>query len=122
MNLIDRLQQWYADQCDGDWEHGSGFSISPIDNPGWLIRLRLSEDRSYDPGLPDFRDERSATDWVHVNVRDATLQVAGGPLNLEEVLGRFLDLVAPVPEAVTPSGDGDAVSVSGCGLPDQGLG
>ena len=98
MDVVDRLQRWYASQCDGDWEHDSGFTIKTIDNPGWMIKLRLSEDPKYNPGLPDFKVERSATDWVHVNVRDGTLQVVGGALNLKEVLSRFLDLVEPSSE------------------------
>lgn len=98
MDLLDRLQHWYASHCDGDWEHDSGFSIGPIDNPGWRIAFRLSDDPNYEPGFWDFADERSPSDWVHVNIRQGTLQVVGGPLNLKELLSRFLDLMAPDPD------------------------
>jgi hypothetical protein len=26
-DALDRLQAWYADQCDGDWEHDEGIEI-----------------------------------------------------------------------------------------------
>jgi hypothetical protein len=35
------LQDWYARQCDGDWEHQFGISIESLDNPGWPIRIDL---------------------------------------------------------------------------------
>jgi hypothetical protein len=30
------LQAWYAEQCDGDWEHQFGVSVETLDNPGWV--------------------------------------------------------------------------------------
>ncbi|MFE2849501.1 Imm53 family immunity protein, partial [Streptomyces scopuliridis] len=33
--LLDWLQNWYTQQCDGDWEHEWGVKIATLDNPGW---------------------------------------------------------------------------------------
>ena len=35
------LQAWYVSQCDGDWEHQNGISISTLDNPGWEVPIDL---------------------------------------------------------------------------------
>lgn len=37
------LLKFYHDQCDGDWEHGNGVQIGTIDNPGWYLKIELSE-------------------------------------------------------------------------------
>jgi hypothetical protein len=36
------LQGWYAEQCDGDWEHDESVSIGTLDNPGWRLRVNLA--------------------------------------------------------------------------------
>lgn len=38
---MSELDDWFVDQCDGDWEHGFGISISTFDNPGWGIDVQL---------------------------------------------------------------------------------
>ncbi len=35
------LEDWYASQCDGLWEHGYGIEIGNIDNPGWTLKIDL---------------------------------------------------------------------------------
>ncbi|RRJ95187.1 hypothetical protein Ga0100231_013590 [Opitutaceae bacterium TAV4] len=40
-SALQRLSEWYASQCDGDWEHSYGFKISTLDNPGVAIEIDL---------------------------------------------------------------------------------
>jgi hypothetical protein len=35
------LCEWFANQCDGDWEHEFGISLETLDNPGWSLRIDL---------------------------------------------------------------------------------
>jgi hypothetical protein len=37
------LTRWYAEQCNGEWEHGLRVKIETLDNPGWLLRINLEE-------------------------------------------------------------------------------
>ena len=39
---MDFLQRWYAEQCNGDWEHEFGIKIETLDNPGWNLEIDLS--------------------------------------------------------------------------------
>ncbi|MHC2067116.1 Imm53 family immunity protein [Bremerella sp. T1] len=32
----EEIERWYADRCDGQWEHKLGVRIETTDNPGWL--------------------------------------------------------------------------------------
>ena len=41
------LEDWYADLCNGDWEHFGGIEIQSLDNPGWMITV------TYWPFEPD---------------------------------------------------------------------
>lgn len=35
------LVNWYAEQCDGDWEHEFGIRLVTLDNPGWNLEVDL---------------------------------------------------------------------------------
>jgi ribosomal protein L37E len=37
-DLLSKLSDWYAAQCDGDWEHEFGIHIGTLDNPGWSVK------------------------------------------------------------------------------------
>lgn len=40
--MLSDLQDWFARQCDGDWEHQAGISIETTDNPGWFVQVDLN--------------------------------------------------------------------------------
>jgi hypothetical protein len=90
-NELDRLQIWYVSQCDGDWEHSYGVSIENIDNPGWKVTVQLTDTGLQDVQFQALSIERSAMDWIHCAVTDMNFQGRGGPHNLVEILGVFLD-------------------------------
>jgi hypothetical protein len=40
---LEELVRWYAAQCDGDWEHSYGIAIDTLDNPGWRLKVDLTD-------------------------------------------------------------------------------
>jgi hypothetical protein len=40
---LEALLQWYQAQCDGTWEHQYGITIDTLDNPGWSLRIDVTE-------------------------------------------------------------------------------
>jgi hypothetical protein len=86
---INRLQQWYLAQCDGDWEHQSGIEIGTLDNPGWQVRVNLQGTNLDGRKFDRVKVERSENDWVQAWVEVNTWHAACGPLNLDEALGTF---------------------------------
>ncbi len=61
--MIQALQNWYASNCDGDWEHSFGIRIETLDNPGWLVTIDLEDTRLEQASLThDF--DHSDTDWA----------------------------------------------------------
>jgi hypothetical protein len=37
-SVLQRLTDWYSRQCNGEWEHGYGFHIGTLDNPGASLK------------------------------------------------------------------------------------
>lgn len=102
--LITWLQNWYAAQCDGDWEHDYGVQIDTLDNPGWSVVINLAgtslEGAKFQPVDESYRSE---DDWIHCRlleehplgdgVRGPHFAGAGGPHNLSEILRIFREWV-----------------------------
>ena len=93
MKELERLQAWYLAQCDGEWEHGFGVSISTLDNPGWIVDINLTGTTlASGPFAAVARGmEPDETDWVSCKVEESKFQGAGGASNLGEILGVFLN-------------------------------
>ena len=43
MNVLTDLQEWFASNCDGDWEHDFGIRIETMSDPGWMVTIDLEE-------------------------------------------------------------------------------
>ena len=86
MGVIKWLEQWYLSNCDGDWEHGFGVSISTLDNPGWTVKLNISLTLYEDVAFDEVKIDRTEHDWVYCKKDNWEIMCAGGPKNLEEML------------------------------------
>ncbi|MCA8829246.1 immunity 53 family protein [Hymenobacter pini] len=97
-DLLQRLQRWYIINCDGDWEHEHGISITNVGNPGWWVTIDL-QDTCLAKAIKH-RDsahsiKRSSIDWLMCYVEDQQFIGSGGPNNLSEILIYFLDTFLP---------------------------
>ena len=92
--ILSKLQQWFAQQCDGDWEHDCGIRIETLDNPGWIIKINLAgtelEGRSFSP-IAHGLDHEASTDWHSLSVKGDTFEAAGDPTKLTFMLQTFLN-------------------------------
>ena len=100
MNVLEKIALWYAQHCDGEWEHSYGISIDTLDNPGWSVKIDLRDTLLEDvPFLPvkygdsetwlDGRLEPS--DWVDCYRDENVFYGLASTRNLETVLKIFLD-------------------------------
>lgn len=90
METLERLQNWYASQCDGDWEHYQGVFIENIDNPGWMVTIDLIETELKDKSFETVQIERTENNWIICRVEEKKFKGDGGPYNLTELLEIFL--------------------------------
>lgn len=92
MNELQQLQDWYASQCNQDWEHAYGIKIDTLDNPGWTLEVDLRETelagRTFEPiSRGDTEDD---SDWIRCWVEQEKFKCAGGAKNLAELVRVFL--------------------------------
>ncbi|MCI0660616.1 MAG: immunity 53 family protein [Acidobacteria bacterium] len=95
MNSIEKIQSWYASQCDGDWEHQFGIAIETIDNPGWSVEIDLKgtglEINSIDSYI--FEEDKGEKDWIICEIRDNKFVGYGDENKLQLILESFIKLI-----------------------------
>ncbi len=85
------LQDWYASQCDGQWEHQYGIKIGTLDNPGWTLRIDLSATALAERPFTEVKVQGDDDDdWCHCHVRGKVFEAFCGPNHLEDVIAIFL--------------------------------
>ena len=103
-DVFDWLQEWYLAQCNGDWEHHAGISITSLDNPGWLVRIQLRGTALEHQSFATIARGTSEDGWVLEAADPAWLycrvvtdaaadgpifEGASGPLGLTKILSLF---------------------------------
>ena len=94
---LDWLTNWYACECNNDWEHSYGVKIDTLDNPGWTIVIDLKETslegRSFEAkhgGVASDLDEwRERGSWWTAAADGIHFKAACGPTDLSAVIGLF---------------------------------
>jgi hypothetical protein len=91
-DLIKWIQEWYINQCDGDWEHECGVRINTIDNPGWSIKIDIANiNCNYEISWRLF--ENSENDWFGYKIVDSYFDAAGDSAKLEFLLQMFKNFI-----------------------------
>ncbi len=92
MDVLDWFSRWYEEQCDEEWEHGFGPSISTVDNPGWSLKIDLAgtdcDGRTLERITHNYEHD---ADWWTCWTEDNVFHGVGGPLHLRSVLEAFRD-------------------------------
>jgi len=83
------LLEWYASQCDGDWENKNTIQISTINNPGWGLSISLVGTELENMPFQKIKISRTENDWVHCFIRNKVFEGACGALNFAETLQIF---------------------------------
>ena len=91
MTTLERLQRWYTNQCNSEWEHGFGVKIETIDNPGWACIISLAGTALEDQEFATVNIQRSENDWLMLSATSTEFKIYCGPKNLEESLIIFCD-------------------------------
>lgn len=93
MNLLVWLQNWYKNQCDGDWEHQYGVTIDTIDNPGWSVVIDLEGTELINKKFDNIQYDFGASNWIICQVVKNRFEGAGDPNRLEEIITYFKNWV-----------------------------
>jgi immunity protein 53 of polymorphic toxin system len=87
--LLAWLQEFYAGNCNGDWEHLHGVTISTLDNPGWSVEIDLEDSPLEARVFERVERESTDTDWIQCWVEGIIWHGRGGARNLQEILEIF---------------------------------
>ena len=94
MDTIKRLEKWFFNHCDNDWEHDNKIAIYNLDNPGWRVDIDLAGTLlagiDFDPIEYGDSEDRDAT-WIKCVKKDTTYIGLGSYNMLDSILNVFLD-------------------------------
>ncbi|SFR51865.1 immunity 53 family protein [Maribacter stanieri] len=93
MDILDWIQDWFKENCDGDWEHGEVIQITTIDNPGWEVEIDISNTSIATMELDWILNETSKQDWYGVKIADQKFTAAGDIGKLKFLLGLFKEMI-----------------------------
>lgn len=97
MSILERIQQWYAAQCNGEWEHDHGVSIGTIDNPGWSVSIDLIGTSLEPVTMPPHKHDNGEDDWVFCEISDGKFAGHGDSSKLSFILELFIRLLSDEP-------------------------
>jgi Immunity protein 53 len=96
MSALQEIQHWYFSQCNENWEHAYGVSITTLDNPGWCVTIDLTDtelaDKPFTVQSYDLNSDIShnSDNWIDCKVENNKFIAYGGSMKLEEMLNVFL--------------------------------
>lgn len=96
MEILYWIQNWFKENCDGDWEHGDGIQITTLDNPGWDIEIDISKTSVANMNLKWILNQKGKHDWYGVKIEDQKFKAAGDPGKLIFLLGLFKEMIEKI--------------------------
>lgn len=89
MNDIAWLEAWYQHNCDGNWEHSYGVKIETLDNPGWHVKIDLSETNYAGLKSEELRQDADNDDWLSCSITNGIFNGYGDCKKLGVIIHIF---------------------------------
>jgi hypothetical protein len=93
MEILEWLQDWYSNQCDGEWEHSYGIRIDTLDNPGWEVTIDLIKTKIEGKEIPYQLIDKGENDWYGLSIKNNQFVGIGDPSKLIIILARFREVI-----------------------------
>lgn len=93
MELIEWIQNWFTNNCDGNWEKGEVIQITTLDNPGWEVEIDVSNTSLATLEIPWILNENSKQDWYGVKIENQRFSASGDSGKLKFLLGLFKETI-----------------------------
>ena len=116
-DAISRITEWYAAQCNDEWEHSNGIDIKSLDNPGWWVEICLYETPAENLAVTVRNDD------YEILCKGGMITANCEPRKLNELLCAIADLLAadsaqcngPKAESVAPDEGGSGAQARNAG-------
>jgi len=95
-DVLSGLTQWYSNHCDGEREHHHGITMQTTDNPGWWVKIDLTDTELAGRAFPPIREGvgpdgfPAQPRWLDCRVQETKWHGAGDESRLAEIIGHFL--------------------------------
>jgi hypothetical protein len=96
MEILDWIQNWFKDNCDGDWENGEGIQITTLDNPGWEVEIDISKTSIANISINWILNENGKQDWYGVKIENQKFNAQGDSGKLTFLLGLFKETIEKI--------------------------
>lgn len=93
MEILEWIQHWFEDNCDGKWERGQGIQITTLENPGWEVEIDISNTSIANLKMEWILNELGPHDWYGVKIEDQKFSASGDVGKLEFLLGLFKEMI-----------------------------
>lgn len=90
--MIEWLQTWYMENCDGDWEDSYGLEITTIDNPGWMVVIDLNETKIENVEIDYVLIDNGQLDWMGYSITNKQFIGSGDPKKLRAIIAKFREI------------------------------
>ena len=87
------LSNWFADHCNGDWEHENQVRIYTVDNPGWVVKVDLGNTVLEGLDIDYQLHESNDSDWYGFSVKKGVFKGVGDLNKLPTLIQKFIEIV-----------------------------
>lgn len=87
--MLDWLIKWYKSNCNGEWEHIFGIKIDTLDNPGWIVKIDLTDTAMEGRQFKEYKVNNNEIDWIICYVHENIYNGMGDPDKLNEIIKIF---------------------------------
>lgn len=94
--ILDWIQTWFTNNCDGAWEKGEVIQITNLDNPGWEVEIDVSNTSLATFTIPWILNENSKQDWYGVKIENQKFSASGDAGKLTFLLGLFKETIEKI--------------------------
>lgn len=96
MEIIDWIQNWFKETCNGDWEQGEVIQITNLDNPGWEVEIDVSNTSLAAITIPWILNENHKHDWYGVKIENQKFSASGDAGKLKFLLELFKETIEKI--------------------------
>ena len=94
MNNLVWLENWFRQNCNGDWEHFHGVNIGTLDNPGWYVKIDLKETDYANKQVQELNQNIDNNNWITCSISGGVFRGYGDTLKLETIIGVFRNWIS----------------------------
>ena len=93
MDILNWIEDWFTQNCDGKWEKNEIIQITNIDNPGWEVEINIAKTSVANLEVKWILNEISKQDWYGVKIENKRFTAAGDPKKLGFLLNLFREMI-----------------------------